>query len=270
LEDVEDSVPDIDQGDSWAQALERIATEKTIAREIEATGRGVRRKAAVAFPQVCPKDLRCVISLIHILQQQLDFLEGLEEAPAKVKGKGKKKGRSLKSGTSSDSDAYDGSAHRGPGDDSDGTTESVDVDQELPLSPELHKKPLRNLSAPLPAIQSGSTLPPHSSGECGLCGRIHGPGACTMMGSSSNLVEYREILLNHTDDEPWEYRVRIYTIPRECHVEEVARTESRYRGYRANLVRSRSRPSISWSTARAGLQTGTCFDVCEDLRVKQT
>lgn len=164
-----------------------------------------------------------MISLIHILQQQLDFLEGLEEIPAKGKGKGKskKKGRSLKSGTSSDSDAYDGSAHHGAGDDSDGTTESMDIDRELPVAPESHKKHLRNLSAPFPTIQSGSTLPPHSSVVCGLCGCTHGPGACVMMDSSSNLVEYREILLNHTDDEPWEYRVRVYAVSCERHVEEI-------------------------------------------------
>jgi chromodomain-helicase-DNA-binding protein 4 len=55
LEDVGDSVPDIDLGDSWAQALERIAAKKIMAKETEVTGRGVRRKAAAAFPQVCPK-----------------------------------------------------------------------------------------------------------------------------------------------------------------------------------------------------------------------
>ena len=47
-------MPDIDHGDSWAQALERIAAKKVAAKEKEATGRGVRRKAAAAFPQVCP------------------------------------------------------------------------------------------------------------------------------------------------------------------------------------------------------------------------
>lgn len=136
--------------------------------------------------------------------------------PTKGKGKGKKKGQPLKSGTTSESDAYDGSAHHGAGDDTDDTTDSMDVDQELPVAPALPKKQPRNHSAPFP----GSTLPPHSGQECGLCGRIHGPGACSMMSNSSNLMEYREILLNHTDNEPWEYRVRICPIPCEHHVEE--------------------------------------------------
>jgi chromodomain-helicase-DNA-binding protein 4 len=164
------------------------------------------------------------LSLIHILQQQLDFLEGLEETPTKGKGKGKgkgkQKGQPLKSGTSSDSDAYDGSTHHGAGDDTDDSTDSMDVDGELPEAPALPTKQPRNYSAPFPNVQPGSTLPPHGGQGCGLCGRIHGPGACSMVGSSSNLMEYREILLNHSDNEPWEYRVRIYPISCERHVEE--------------------------------------------------
>ena len=210
-------MPDIDHGDSWAQALERIAAKMTVTTEKEVTGRGVRRKAAAAFPQVCPKDLHCVLLLIHILQQQLDFLEGLEEIP--TKGKGKKMGRSLKSGTSSDSDVYDGSAHHGAGDDTDDTTESMDGDVDFPLAPALPKKQPHNHSAPFPTVQPGPTIPPSVDQKCGLCGRIHGPGACSMMGSSSNLMEFREILLNHTNDEPWEYRVRIYPISCKRHVE---------------------------------------------------
>lgn len=115
----------------------------------------------------------------------------------------------MKPGTSSDSDAYDGSAHYGAGDDTDATTESMDVDQEVLLAPALPKKQPRNLSAPFSATQSGSTLPHHGDQECGLCGHSHEPGDCNMMNSSSNLMEYREILLNHTDDEPWETRVRV-------------------------------------------------------------
>lgn len=255
-------MPDIDQGDSWAQALERIAAEKFAAKEKEVTGRGVRRKAAAAFPQVCPKDPHHVQWLIRILQQQLDLLDGLEETPTKIKGKGKKKGRSLKSGRLSDSDAYDGSAHQGAGDDTDATTESMDVDQEALLAPAWPKKQPRNLTAPFPTIQSRSTVSHRDDPECGLCGRSHEPGVCNMMESSPNLIEYREILLNHTDDEPWEYRVRIYPISCERHIQKAC-TESRYRGHRASVVRSRSWPSISRSTSHTGLQTGIRFDVRE-------
>ncbi|KAF8560206.1 hypothetical protein OG21DRAFT_38190 [Imleria badia] len=185
LEDVGDSVPDIDHGDSWAQALERIAAKKTAATEKEVTGRGVRRKAAAAFPQ-----------------QQLDFLEDLEETPAKVKGNVKKKGRSFRSGSSSDSDVYDASARHGAGEDTDDSTESaMDVVEEPPLAPASPKKQLRNLTAP---FQVKSTL--NGNQECGLCGHVHGPSTCSMMGDSSNLLEYREILLNDAVDEPWEYR----------------------------------------------------------------
>lgn len=57
LEDIGDIVPDIDHGDSWAQALERVAARKDASKENEVTGRGVRRRAAAALPQVWPKDL---------------------------------------------------------------------------------------------------------------------------------------------------------------------------------------------------------------------
>lgn len=51
LEDVQDDANGA-QLDSWAQTLERIATERTKTQAAEMTGRGVRRKAAAVFPQV--------------------------------------------------------------------------------------------------------------------------------------------------------------------------------------------------------------------------
>lgn len=42
---------------------------------------------------------------------------------------------------------------------------------------------------------------------CGLCGTVHGDGACYMTESSNNLAEYRQILILHADDEPVEERV---------------------------------------------------------------
>lgn len=42
---------------------------------------------------------------------------------------------------------------------------------------------------------------------CGLCGTRHGKGICYMTEDSTNLVEYREILMNHESDEPWAVRV---------------------------------------------------------------
>ncbi|KAF9076104.1 hypothetical protein BDP27DRAFT_1313905 [Rhodocollybia butyracea] len=44
--------------------------------------------------------------------------------------------------------------------------------------------------------------------ECGLCGLNHppGPGNCAMTDSSENLVEYRQMLIMHTQDESYEQR----------------------------------------------------------------
>jgi hypothetical protein len=51
LEEVADDLPD-DQGDSWAQTLQRIASKGQDIQVQEATGRGVRRRAAAPIPQV--------------------------------------------------------------------------------------------------------------------------------------------------------------------------------------------------------------------------
>ncbi|KAG6854234.1 hypothetical protein C0991_009252 [Blastosporella zonata] len=53
---------------------------------------------------------------------------------------------------------------------------------------------------------------------CGLCGRGHGPGECVMIEKSENLAEYREMLLLHAEDEPWEERTAaIEAIDRTLH-----------------------------------------------------
>lgn len=52
LEDLADDVAEnSEEADSWAKALQLIATERAKEREKEVTGRGVRRKAAAVFPQ---------------------------------------------------------------------------------------------------------------------------------------------------------------------------------------------------------------------------
>lgn len=53
LEDMPDEVNDPGTEDSWAQTLERLAVQREIEKTQEATGRGVRRRAAAVFPQVC-------------------------------------------------------------------------------------------------------------------------------------------------------------------------------------------------------------------------
>lgn len=62
--------------------------------------------------------------------------------------------------------------------------------------------------------ESSSLAPIHNSGPrlvqlCGLCGRMHGdgPGECMMTEKSENLAEFREMLMLHAEDEPWEQRV---------------------------------------------------------------
>ncbi len=44
---------------------------------------------------------------------------------------------------------------------------------------------------------------------CGLCGKRHGDrlGECAMTDKSENLAEFREMLILHADDEPFEERV---------------------------------------------------------------
>ncbi len=57
---------------------------------------------------------------------------------------------------------------------------------------------------PLNSIQNNV---PSSSRDCGLCGQRHRDGECVMIEDPENLVEYREMLILHADDEPWEERV---------------------------------------------------------------
>ena len=52
--------------------------------------------------------------------------------------------------------------------------------------------------------------------DCGLCGDRHGSGECPMVDHSENLAEYREMLILHADDEPWEERVRFFDSSFKC------------------------------------------------------
>jgi hypothetical protein len=72
-----------------------------------------------------------------------------------------------------------------------------------------------NLIDPLDSVDSINGMndttvePPEEIIACGLCGRRHGVKQCSMTDSSQNLAEYREMLMLHGDDEPWEERVCI-------------------------------------------------------------
>lgn len=65
-------------------------------------------------------------------------------------------------------------------------------------------------------MTKNNPLTSHNAGQqqhtidCGLCGDRHGPGECLMVDRSENLAEYREMLILHADDEPWEERVGFF------------------------------------------------------------
>lgn len=52
LEEIDDNIEDPEEQDSWAQTLQKIATERSSLQTQELTGRGVRRKAAAVFTTV--------------------------------------------------------------------------------------------------------------------------------------------------------------------------------------------------------------------------
>ncbi|KAI6104072.1 SNF2 family DNA-dependent ATPase [Pisolithus croceorrhizus] len=175
FEDIGDETPE-PHDDSWAQTLRRIAAANNASQIQEATGRGVRRKAAASFPQ-----------------QQLDHIEGLEDSPVASKKKPKKKGRSSKTGISSESDAWAASIHA---EDSDTSMASIDAALDFSMKPK--GREVHGLASGLQAIQDDVPQ------KCGLCDNVHA-GRCRMTESSENLVQYRAMLLN-SSDEPAETR----------------------------------------------------------------
>lgn len=184
MEEIQEDVQDTEQGDSWALALERIAAAKGAEQVTEVTGRGARRKAAAIFPQ-----------------QKLDHIEGLEDTPDMSRKK--KKYRSSKSDTSSDSDAYPGT----PGAQAtDSGASSMDMDMVDELLPTSHKAKMK-VKARAKYREQVLVKEDEDNLACGLCGTRHGKGICYMTEDSTNLVEYREILMNHESDEPWAVRI---------------------------------------------------------------
>ncbi|KAG1825750.1 SNF2 family N-terminal domain-containing protein [Suillus subaureus] len=183
MEEIQEDVPDPEQGDSWALALERIAAAKGAEQVTEVTGRGARRKAAAIFPQ-----------------QKLDHIEGLEDTPDTSRKK--KKHRSSKSDASSDSDAYPGT----PGaQTTDSGTSSMDMDMVNELLTTSDKVKMK-AKARVKYREQASVKEDEDNLLCGLCNTRHGKGICYMTEDSTNLVEYREILMSHESDEPWAVR----------------------------------------------------------------
>ena len=81
-----------------------------------------------------------------------------------------------------------------------------DATFEPPTASKRAKIPASNDAQPRPLSLAANTN--RDVQYCGLCARMHGegPGECVMTGRSENLAEFREILLLHADDEPWEQR----------------------------------------------------------------
>jgi chromodomain-helicase-DNA-binding protein 4 len=65
----------------------------------------------------------------------------------------------------------------------------------------------------LPPSKMKAKAPSRDLRYCGLCAMSHadGPGQCFMTDKSEHLAEFREMLLLHADDEPWEQRVTFST-----------------------------------------------------------
>ncbi|KAK0464991.1 SNF2 family DNA-dependent ATPase [Desarmillaria tabescens] len=177
-----EEVRDEDQGDSWTTTLQLITAEheKIQQREVAATGRGVRRKAAAP-------------------SQAGIYIEDTPKAPPH-----KNQVKASASNTS-DGSAY-GASEISDGDASDTTrtnASGVSVSgietTAPPALPKKVKKPKE--TRPFTAIQN-------TVDTCGLCGKRHGDrlGECAMTDKSENLAEFREMLILHADDEPFEER----------------------------------------------------------------
>ncbi|KAI0249494.1 SNF2 family N-terminal domain-containing protein [Lactifluus subvellereus] len=189
--------------DSWAHTLQLIAEEQAQIKATERTGRGVRRKAAIAAEN-----------------QKLDFLD----SPIKDKHRGKKRKKS-RSTASEESDAYVNANLSQSENSSDGPfggelmQDIAGLGVSAPGGSEMPPGPSKQRSLPLPmsdpVSRSGPTSArPNSRGPsahpqgaslCAMCGNIH-QGTCGMTEDSENLVRYRQILLTNQTGESFEDR----------------------------------------------------------------
>ncbi|KAH9049552.1 SNF2 family N-terminal domain-containing protein [Lactarius hengduanensis] len=202
LVEVDDQAHKPPETDSWAHTLELIAKEKAQMKATERTGRGVRRKAAIAAGN----------------QQMFDFLDSPDKR--KPRGTKRKKSRS----TASESDGYV-NANLSQSENSSDEPFQEDITQDIA---ELHNPPV--VGAPKKSTgSSGNGRPPPVSASvsqsipnparpdghgaaarrqeiaiCSMCGNAH-QGTCGMTEHSENLVHYRRILFNETG-EPFEER----------------------------------------------------------------
>ncbi|KAF8499266.1 hypothetical protein F5888DRAFT_160250 [Russula emetica] len=186
--------------DSWAHALELIAKEQTQTKAAERTGRGVRRKAAIAAEN----------------QQKLDFLD----TPTKGKPQGKKRKKS-ESAVSDESDVYV-NANLSQSENSSDEALGHEVRQDIAelgvpavkgsvvkgYEPpkRLSQSTVDPVSRSTPTFASNSK-PAHSPkvAVCAMCGNVH-QGTCGLTQRSENLAQYRQLLFTEQSGESFEER----------------------------------------------------------------
>ncbi|KAJ7783591.1 SNF2 family DNA-dependent ATPase [Mycena maculata] len=178
---LEDVVEEEDNGDSWAQTLQKIneEREKSKAHEIALSGRGARRRAAA------PKNAYLI-----------------DDSPVKGAGSRAGSGSRPRSLPDPDDDSAYGDSDSESDDVADGSSAVVEALNDLNEVPKKrsHK---RKATDPLAPIQNLANQEP-----CTLCGLRHGAqlGECMMTEKSEHLAEFREMIL-HTDDETLEKRL---------------------------------------------------------------
>ncbi|KAF4623265.1 hypothetical protein D9613_002145 [Agrocybe pediades] len=174
-----EEVTEDDQQDSWAQALQKINEEKDKERseEMAQSGRGARRKAA------------------DLAKSKIQVGVGASDSFTTATTSKKKKMKKKEGHAGSDGSMYSGSEH--VSEISDDDDDPVDEDFKMIIDPNPNRQKGK---------AKADTRRNDDSADCGLCGQRHGPGQCLMMDRSENLAEYREMLILHADDEPWEER----------------------------------------------------------------
>ena len=225
LEELEDRAPEHTAAtDSWAHALELIAKEQTQTKAAERTGRGVRRKAAIAAEnQVQSVVLSAPKISLTSIQQKIDFLD----SPTKVRRQGKKRKKS-ESPVSDESDGYV-NANLSQSENSSDESLGSDVRQDVaelgvPAVKDSvvkgHEPPMKlPQSTADPVRRSSPTFASHSKPAdsrkvpvCAMCGNVH-QGTCGLTERSENLAHYRQLLFTEQSGESPEERVRPLSTP---------------------------------------------------------
>ncbi len=206
--------------------MELIAKEQTQTKVAERTGRGVRRKAAIA----AENQVQSVVFLAPnnsptSVQQKLDYLD----SPPKNKPRGKKQ-RKSRSAVSDESDGYINANHsqsENSSDESLGHEVRQDI-AELGV-PAVKGSAMKGSEPPVrlytvdPAsrrsipIFDSHSKPTHSRNVavCAMCGNAH-QGTCGMTERSENLAHYRPLLFTEQTGESFEERVCPYNTPWLC------------------------------------------------------